>query len=155
MILAAMLLAALQEPPTFEGVAWADPAPDLQGKVAIVRWWTSGCSLCETSAPVLKKLSEKAAVVGIFHPKPPRDVEPAAAKEAAKAIGMPGAVGVDRDWKVLERWKAGKAYAFTSLTFLVDRKGRVRYVHPGGAISAEEGVELGRRIDALLAEEEK
>ena len=154
MILAAILLAALQEAPTFEGVAWADAAPDLKGKVAIVRWWTSGCALCETSAPVLKKLSEKAPVVAVFHPKPPRDVEPAAAKEAAKAIGMPGAVGVDRDWKVLERWKAGKSYAFTSLTFLVDRKGRVRYVHPGGAITAEEGDDLGRRIEALLAERE-
>jgi thiol-disulfide isomerase/thioredoxin len=148
-----MLLFALQEAPTFEGVAWADGAPDLKGKVAIVRWWTSGCSLCETSAPALAKLSKKAPVVAIFHPKPPKDVEPAAAKAAAQAIGMPGAVGVDRDWKVLERWKAGKRYAFTSLTFLVDRTGAVRYVHPGGAISPEEGEDLGRRIEALLAEE--
>ena len=145
-----LLLLALQD---FEGVAWADGAPDLKGKVAVVRWWTSGCSLCETSAPVLTKLSAKAPVVAIFHPKPPKDVAPAAAKDAAKAIGMPGAVGVDRDWKVLERWKAGTRYAFTSLTFLVDRTGAVRYVHPGGAITPEEGEELGRRIDALLAEE--
>jgi thiol-disulfide isomerase/thioredoxin len=144
------LLLLLQD---FEGVAWADGAPDLKGKVAIVRWWTSGCSLCETSAPVLAALAKKAPVVAIFHPKPPKDVAPAAAKDAAKAIGMPGAVGVDRDWKVLERWKAGTRYAFTSLTFLVDRTGAVRYVHPGGAITAEEGEELGRRIDALLAEE--
>ena len=150
MILAIFLLMQ----PDFEGVAWADPAPDLKGKVALVRWWTSGCSLCETSAPVLAKLGAKATVVAIFHPKPPKDVAPAAAKKAAEAIGMPGAVGVDRDWKVLERWKAGKSYGFTSLTFLVDRRGIVRYVHPGGAISADEGVELGRRIDALLAEEE-
>jgi thiol-disulfide isomerase/thioredoxin len=155
MILAGFLLAAvLQEAPTFEGVAWVGRAPELAGKVALVRWWTSGCSLCETSAPVLRKLSEKAAVVAIFHPKPPRDVEPARVKEAAASIGMPGALGVDRDWKVLERWKAGKAYAFTSLTFLVDRKGLVRYVHPGGALSAEDGEELGRRIEALLAEKE-
>jgi hypothetical protein len=53
----------------------------------------------------------------------------------------------------MERWMAGKRYAFTSLTFLVDRTGAVRYTHPGGAITAEEGEELGRRIDALLAEE--
>ena len=137
----------------FEGVALADGAPDLKGKVAIVRWWTSGCSLCETSAPALRALAKKAPVVAIFHPKPPKDVEPSAAKDAAKAIGMPGAVGVDRDWKVLERWKAGRPYAFTSLTFLVDRKGATRYVHPGGAITPDEGEELGRRIDALLAEE--
>jgi thiol-disulfide isomerase/thioredoxin len=151
MILAGFLLALQAD---FEGVAWADKAPDLTGKVALVRWWTSGCSLCETSAPALARLAAKAEVVAIFHPKPPRDVAPAAAKKAAAAIGMPGAVGVDRDWKVLERWKAGKSYGFTSLTFLVDRRGIVRYVHPGGAITAEEGEELGRRIDALLAEKE-
>jgi thiol-disulfide isomerase/thioredoxin len=153
MLMSLLVLSALQEAPSFEGVAWADGAPEIKGKVAIVRWWTSGCSFCETSAPVLTKLSKKAPVVAIFHPKPPRDVEPAAAKDAAKAIGMPGAVGVDRDWKVLERWKAGKRFSFTSLTFLVDRAGAVRHVHPGGAISPEEGEELGRRIDALLAEE--
>lgn len=150
MILAWILLAQAD----FEGVAWADKAPDLQGKVAVVRWWTSGCRLCETSAPVLAKLAAKAEVVAIFHPKPVRDVAPAAARKAAAAIGMPGTVGVDRDWTVLERWKAGKSYGFTSLTFLVDRRGIVRYVHPGGALTAEEGIELGRRIDALLAEEE-
>lgn len=143
------LLFALQD---FEGVAWAGGAPDLKGKVAVVRWWTTGCSLCRDSAPVLETLSKKVPVVAIFHPKPPKDVEPAAAKDAARLLGMPGAVGVDRDWKVLERWKAGKRYAFTSLTFLVDRTGAVRYVHPGGAITPEEGEDLGRRIDALLAE---
>lgn len=145
-----ILLLALQD---FDGVRWADGAPELKGKVAVVRWWTSGCSLCERSAPALAKLSRKAAVVAIFHPKPPRDVEPAEAAKAAKAIGMPGTVGVDRDWKVLERWTAGQTYAFTSLTFLLDRSGAVRYVHPGGTVTAEDGEELGRRIDALLAEE--
>jgi hypothetical protein len=37
----AALLAA-QEGPTFEGVGWVDGAPDLKGKVALVRWWTQG-----------------------------------------------------------------------------------------------------------------
>lgn len=145
-----VLLLLLQD---FEGVAWDGAAPDLKGKVAVVRWWTSGCALCEASAPALRELAKKVPVVAVFHPKPKRDVEPAAAREAAKALGLPGTVGVDRDWKVLGRWKAGKPYAFTSLTFLVDRRGAVRYVHPGGEITEAEGVELGRRIDALLVEE--
>lgn len=29
-------------PPDFEGVSWPDGAPDLRGKVALVRWWTQG-----------------------------------------------------------------------------------------------------------------
>lgn len=101
---------------------------------------------------MLAELAKKAAVVAVYHPKPPRDVAPEAVREAAKEIGMPGTLGMDRDWKVLERWKAGVKYDYTSLTFLVDRKGQVRYVHKGGEISKEEGEDLGRRIDALLAE---
>jgi hypothetical protein len=103
---------------------------------------------------VLAGLSKKAAVVAIYHPKPPRDVTPEAVRESARAIGMPGALGIDRDWKVLERWKAGEKYDFTSLTFLVDRKGKVRYVHPGGEIRADEARALEQRIDALLAEKD-
>lgn len=102
---------------------------------------------------MLADLSKKAPVVAVYHPKPPRDIAPEAVREAAKAIGMPGTLGVDRDWKVLERWKAGEKYDFTSLTFLVDRKGKVRFVHKGGEVSKEDGEDLGRRIDALLAEE--
>ena len=37
-----LLAAFLQDGPSFDGVAWLDGAPDLQGKVAIVRWWTKG-----------------------------------------------------------------------------------------------------------------
>jgi hypothetical protein len=138
----------------FDGVAWADRAPELRGQVALVRWWTTGCSLCERSVPALSALSKKVPLVAVFHPKPPRDVDPAEAKKAAEALGLPGTVGVDRDWKVLRRWMGEKSYGFTSLTFLLDRKGAVRYVHPGGVIRPEDADELGRRIDALLAEKE-
>ena len=140
--------------PSFDGLRWIGPAPDLKGKVVVVRWWTSGCALCRDSAPALRSLAEKAAVVAVFHPKPPRDTADADVAAAAKEIGMPGALAVDRDWKVLDRWKAPSERRFTSLTFLLDRKGRLRHVHPGGAISEGEGKELGRRIDALLAEED-
>lgn len=41
--LAVLFLAlAAGDPPGFDGVAWLDGAPDLKGKVAIVRWWTQG-----------------------------------------------------------------------------------------------------------------
>jgi hypothetical protein len=29
-------------PPDFAGLVWVDGAPDLRGKVALVRWWTNG-----------------------------------------------------------------------------------------------------------------
>lgn len=151
---ALLLLWPAQDAPSFDGLRWIDGAPGLRGKVVVVRWWTSGCHLCRDSAPALSKLAEKASVVAVFHPKPPRDVADADVKAAAKEIGMPGALAVDRDWKVLDRWKAPSERSFTSLTFLLDRKGRVRHVHPGGTVTAEEGKDLERRIEALLAEKD-
>jgi peroxiredoxin len=153
----AVLLAALALPgdgADFAGLTWVDAEPDLKGKVVVVRWWTNGCSLCSTSAPALADLARKATVVAVYHPKPPRDVAADDVRAWAKKIGMPGALAVDRDWKVLDRWMAPGKRAFTSLTFVLDRKGKVRYVHSGGAIEAADAKELSQQIDAILAEKE-
>jgi peroxiredoxin len=153
-IAAVLFLCALTQgdAPDFAGLTWVDAPPDLKGKVALVRWWTSGCKLCSTSAPAIAELAKKVPVVAVYHPKPPRDVSAEQVRDFAKQIGMPGTLAVDRDWKVLDRWMAPGKRAFTSLTFVLDRKGKVRYVHPGGAIEAGDAKELAQQIDALLAE---
>jgi peroxiredoxin len=155
---AAFVLVALALPlgdaPDFTGLAWVDGAPDLKGKVALVRWWTNGCKLCSTSAPALTELSRKVPVVAVYHPKPPRDVSPEDVRAFAKEIAMPGTLAIDRDWKVLDRWMAPAKRSFTSLTFVLDRKGKVRHVHAGGVIEPEDAKQLSQQIDALLAEKE-
>jgi peroxiredoxin len=138
----------------FSGLAWVDAQPDLKGKVALARWWTNGCALCSTSAPELESLSKKAAVVAVYHPKPPRDVTADEVRAFAKKIGMPGALAIDRDWKVLDRWMPPGKRSFTSLTFVLDKKGKIRHVHRGGAIEREDAKELAQQIDALLAEKD-
>ena len=152
--LAALLLvvAARSDAADFSGLTWIDAQPDLQGKDTLVRWWTNGCSLCSTSAPALTELAKKATVIAVYHPKPPRDVAPDEIRGFAKQIGMPGLLAIDRDWKVLDRWKAPEQRKFTSLTFLLDKKGKVRHVHPGGVIEPGDAKELSQQIDALLAE---
>jgi hypothetical protein len=42
--------------------------------------------------------------------------------------------------------------SFTSLTFVLDKKGKVRHVHPGGIIEPEDAKQLSQQIDALIAE---
>jgi len=152
-----VLLAALGifggEEADFGGLTWIDARPDLKGKVALVRWWTNGCPLCAGSAPQLSELAKKASFVAVYHPKPPRDVTADQVRRYAAAIGMPGALAVDRDWAVLDRWMPPDRRTFTSLTFLLDKKGKIRHVHPGGEVTADEAKELSRKIDALLAEE--
>jgi thiol-disulfide isomerase/thioredoxin len=137
----------------FSGLTWIDARPELKGKVAVVRWWTTGCPFCTASSPALTELSKKAVLIAVYHPKPPRDVTAEQVRANAKDIGMPGLLAVDRDWAVLRRWEGAEKHAFTSLTFLLDKKGRIRHVHPGGEVTAEEGKELSRKIDALLVEE--
>ena len=153
---AVLLLVAARagDGPDFSGLTWIDAAPDLKGKVVLVRWWTNGCPMCSASAPALTDLAKKATVVAVYHPKPPRDVSADDVRAHAKKIGMPGALAIDRDWKVLDRWMAPEKRSFTSLTFLLDRKGKVRHVHPGGTIEPREAKELEQQIDALLAERE-
>lgn len=103
---------------------------------------------------MLAELSKKAAVVAVYHPKPPRDVTPEQVREHARSIGMPGVLAIDRDWAVLDRWAPPAGRAYTSLTFLLDRRGRVRFIHKGGLIGPADAAELSQRIDAILAEKD-
>jgi thiol-disulfide isomerase/thioredoxin len=155
-IAAALIVLAVStdEAADFSGLTWVDKAPDLKGKVTLVRWWTNGCSLCSGSAPALAELGKKATIVAVYHPKPPRDVSADDVRAFAKEIGMPGVLAIDRDWKVLDRWMPPKKRSFTSLTFVLDKQGKIRRVHPGGTIEPKDAVELGQQIDALLAEKE-
>lgn len=136
----------------FTGLTWVEGQPELKGKVVLVRWWTNGCKLCSASAPALAELGKKASIVAVYHPKPPRDVSADLVRGFAKDIGMPGFLAIDRDWKVLDRWMPPEKRSFTSLTFLLDGKGRIRHVHPGGVIEPGDARALAQQIDAILAE---
>src|SRR4026207_2467342 len=78
----------------FTGLTWVDAAPDLKGKVVVVRWWTNGCKLCSTSAPARTELAKQAALIAASHPKPPRDVAADDVRAFAKEIGMPGTLAI-------------------------------------------------------------
>ena len=144
----------LHEParPDFAGLAWVDGAPDLQGRVLLVRWWTENCELCSGSAPALTRLAAKVPLVAVYHPKPRREVTPAQVRQAAAKVGIHGILAIDGDGAVLDRWAPPAERQTTLLTFLLDAHGRVRYVHPGGLIGPEDEEHLVQRIEALLAE---
>ncbi len=50
---------------------------------------------------------------------------------------MPGALAVDRDWRVLDRTWPPSERRFTSVTFLVDRDGRIVWLHGGGELKLD------------------
>lgn len=161
--------------PFAEDLQWIQGEPrrleDLRGQVVLVRFWTDTCPFCEASAPGLSQLHAQYAgrglvVLGLFHPKPRGSVVEAEAIAArAKELGMGFAIASDGRWDTLARWwlDAGTSErAATSVSFLIDAKGEVRWIHPGPefhpdgpadhAQCRKDFVDAQRAIEQLLAE---
>jgi peroxiredoxin len=136
--------------PRFDLKKWVNSPPleiaDLRGKVVLVRWWTKDCPFCEATAPALRKLQRDYAgrgfqTIGIYHPKPPGDWDMSRLEAATKEKEFTFPVALDADWTALNRWWLNQERDWTSVSFLLDRQGIIRYVHPGGEF--HEGTEGG------------
>lgn len=122
---------------------WVDTPPltleSLRGKVVLVRWFNTGCKYCGNTLPSLETLRVRYAsrglvVVGVYHPKPIRSVSDAFVRRTARKLGFHGPLAVDEEWATLNRWwLANHADRnWTSVSFLIDREGIVRWAHGGG-----------------------
>ncbi len=159
--------------PGWEKAEWLNDEPirlrDLRGKVVLVRWWTDTCPFCRRSAPALNEFHERYAagglvLIGMYHPKPiQRPITADLVRDAAEERGFRFAIAIDRDWSILRRWWLdGARRRATSVSFLIDRRGAIRYVHPGPAFHREvlhgddrpraDFLELQGMIEKLLAE---
>lgn len=108
----------------------------------------AGCPFCVKTAPALREFAETynskgLQILAIYHPKPrPAAVDDDAVLAGAeklnfidtktKASKLNILLGVDADWTALRRWWLFRSREFTSVSFLMDKKGTIRYVHPGG-----------------------
>jgi thiol-disulfide isomerase/thioredoxin len=158
--------------------AWLGSAPltlqDLRGSVVLVRWWTDTCPFCASSAPALRALHEEYAdrglrVIGVFHPKAGRDdpLDVARVERAVAARGFAFPVAIDWDWRegtLKDWWLNGVTRPATSVTFILDKAGIIRFIHPGMEYHDADGSEqhamcaqdMGRIravIERLAAEE--
>jgi peroxiredoxin len=152
---------------------WINTQPidiaDLRGKVVLVRWWTDTCELCAATAPALRQLDKEYGaqgfvVIGVFHPKPAGDWSVERMRRAAEKFQFTFPVALDGDWSALKRWWLdGGDRSFTSASFLIDKHGIIRYVHPGGEFHPYNGAPghetceadyrtIERTIAELLAE---
>ena len=126
-------------------------------RLTLVRWWTNACPFCRDSLPALAALERRFgkrgfAVLAIYHPKPPRDVASDDVRMFARHIGYDGAIAVDRDWNKLRDLQArGAPRLATSISVLVDRAGRIVWVHPGPRLHPKR---RGRYDDADAAHRE-
>jgi hypothetical protein len=72
-------------------------------------------------------------VLGVYHPKPARAVSDSEARGHARDLGATFPVAVDPDWALVKSWWLQRTGGgWTSVTWVLDRKGRFRYLHPGG-----------------------
>jgi peroxiredoxin len=149
--------------PEWKGLRWLQGGPldlrGLRGKPVLVRFWTDGCSYCSRSAPALRELWERyrergLVVVGIHHPKAEASTTPAVIRRAAKALRLDFPIATDERWATVRAYGVGREFTrFTSVSFLIDQCGVIRFVHDGGTIAAEDAAYrvLVSAIEALLA----
>ena len=112
----------------------------LEGKVVLVRWWTAPeCPFCRKTAPALNEFyadyhDKGLEILGFYHHKgikQPYDIE--FMKKYVTEFGFKFPVAMDPKWQTLEKWWLnGDKKKWTSVSFLIDRKGVIRYIHPGG-----------------------
>jgi peroxiredoxin len=106
--------------------------------VVLLRFWSDECPYCARTLPVLEGLWKRnrergLVVVGVYHPKDQAGRDAAVPRKVARALGLDFPVGTDRDWQTLHAYGVGTTFQrFTSVSFLVDRAGVIRWVHDGG-----------------------
>ncbi|MEA3208672.1 MAG: hypothetical protein QOE70_1729 [Chthoniobacter sp.] len=112
----------------------------LRGKVVLVRWWTApGCPYCAASAPGINELQRKyqgrgLQVIGMYHHKASTPLTRKHVEAQMQRLGFNFPVAIDAGWKTLRRWWLDREErGWTSVTFVIDREGVIRHVHPGGA----------------------
>jgi thiol-disulfide isomerase/thioredoxin len=123
---------------------------DLRGSVVLLDMWTFGCINCRNVVPSLKNwhaayAEQGLVVIGNHYPEFgfERDLENL--KEAVAELGIEYPVAQDNAGAT---WKAYDNRFWPTL-YLIDKQGRLRYVHIGeGAYEETEAA-----IQALLAEQ--
>jgi len=123
---------------------WLNSPPlslsDLSGSVTLVRWWTAPyCPYCAASSGALNEWyatyrDRGFQVVGLYHHKSGEPLDRVNVENYVRRLGFRFPVAIDDNWKTLKTWWLDRTEQplWTSVTFLIDRQGVIRTVHPGG-----------------------
>lgn len=120
---------------------------DLTGRVVILDFWASWCGPCKASFPVLAALQQELGVSGLTVLGVSVDEKKMAYEGFLKKHAPPFATVRDADHRLVKAVQAPKM----PTTYLVDRRGVVRYVHEG--FHGDASVKLLReQVTTLLGE---
>ncbi len=144
--------------PEWANERWVQGGPltlaGLRGKVVLIRFFTDReCPFCSATAPALNELDREfgpqgLVVVGFYTPKPrPRPVSMEEVRSTVESYRFRFPVAIDDDWATLKRLWLDRASGagWTSASLLIDRRGVVRHVHPGGVFAKDSPDAQARR----------
>jgi len=119
---------------------------EQRGQVVMINFWATWCGPCREEMPHLSRLYDKYRPSGFTVFAINIDEEPQKAARLAKQLGMRFPVLLDTDKKV------SRLYDLSAMpsTVLIDRDGRVRYLHRGYRSGYE--VTYDQQIRELLRE---
>jgi len=116
----------------------------FSGKVVIVDFWATWCEPCKKSFPKLQAISARYSASGVVVVGFSEDDDKGGISEFANSFGADFPLVWDADKGVAGKWQPGSMPS----TFIVDRKGLVRFIHRGYHDGEE--AELDREIRSLL-----
>ncbi|MFP5350878.1 MAG: TlpA disulfide reductase family protein [Gammaproteobacteria bacterium] len=119
---------------------------ELRGEVVMINFWATWCAPCREEMPLLNQLYEQYRKVGFTLLAINVDDDPAKARTMARKLGVSFPVLFDTDKRV------SKLYDVAAMpsTLLIDRDGRVRYVHRGYVAGVEQKYQT--QVRELLAQ---
>lgn len=122
--------------------------PATAGQVVLVDFWASWCAPCKASFPAMAKLHADYAPRGLVIAAVSIDEKPTAALAFWRRQSPPFATLHDRDQKLVQQ----VVMPTMPTSYLVDRQGRVRFVHEGFHGEATDR-QIRKELDQLLAEQ--
>ncbi|MFI0374842.1 MAG: TlpA family protein disulfide reductase [Candidatus Thiodiazotropha sp.] len=119
---------------------------ELRGQVVMVNFWASWCGPCRQEMPLLQQLFDRYQSLGFSLLGVNVDEDRAAADKMLRDVPVSFPILYD------DRSKVSKQYQVKAMpsTFMVDRDGRLRYLHKGYKPGYEE--EYQQQIRQLLRE---
>jgi hypothetical protein len=146
---------------------WVNSQPldigQLRGKVVLLRFFSDEA----VGAPAVHHLyqtyhAQGLDAVAFYNPSPmPTETDAAYVRGLASSFGFDFPVGNDARWETVNRYWLNRADAQPAgMTFLIDRKGIIRYIQPDGRYeknskdrkARQEFDKLERQIQSLLNE---
>ena len=119
-------------------------AASLAGKVVIVDFWATWCAPCKEELPILQKLYKKYGAQGLVIVGVSVDKDASNIQSFVKKLGLSFPVVHDANHQVSGRYQPPRMPS----SYIVDRKGIVKYVH--GGFRADDAAVIEKQVQELL-----